>query len=113
VRLPVASLVSATADTTLEGTSWTATGVNNLSGAVTTSALTSSLTAVFAADGVLPGFAGCNHHEAAYTTAGTDERSVSEISTTFRACDEARTTLERRTSPPSAPWRRSTCRARR
>jgi len=76
------------------GTSWTATGVNNGRDAVESTAGTEALTAEFGADGSLSGFAGCNTFTAEYVVAGTDELSITEVATTMKACDEAATTLE-------------------
>ena len=50
---------------TIEGTSWTATGVNNGREAVESTAATQAVTADFGTDGALSGFAGCNSYNAA------------------------------------------------
>ena len=55
--------------TGVEG-AWTATGVNNGKGAVTTTTLTEQITAVFGPDGGLAGSGGCNDYNATYTVSG-------------------------------------------
>ena len=77
----------------LEGTSWTATGVNNGS-AVESNALTETVTATFGANGALSGFAGCNQYSATYATSGSDGLTITAITTTRAACDDAKSTLE-------------------
>ena len=72
--------------TTLEGTSWTATGVNNGSAAVVSSAVSETVTAEFGADGALSGFAGCDTYTASYETAGGDAISITDVATTRMAC---------------------------
>ena len=72
--------------TTLEGTSWTATGVNNGREAVVSSAATESVTAAFGADGSLSGFAGCNTYTASYETVGGDAIAITDVATTRKAC---------------------------
>ena len=79
---------------TLEGTSWTATGVNNGRDAVVSSAATESVTAAFDADGLVSGFAGCNTYTAGYETAGDDAISISEVATTRMACADDAMELE-------------------
>jgi heat shock protein HslJ len=79
---------------TIAGTSWTATGVNNGRGGVETVAGTAALTAAFADDGTLSGFAGCNTFTATYTASGADGLAISDLATTTKVCDEAATSLE-------------------
>ena len=78
----------------LEGTSWTATGVNNGTGGVQSTALTSTISAAFAAGGALSGFAGCNQYNATYATSGADGLTITNVATTRMACDEEAMTLE-------------------
>jgi len=78
----------------LEGTSWTATGVNNGTGGVQSTALTSTISAAFAAGGALSGFAGCNQYNATYATSGADGLTITNVATTRMACDEKAMTLE-------------------
>jgi len=80
--------------TSLEGTSWTATGINNGKDAVEASVLTETVTAEFGADGALSGLSGCNNYNATYELAGSDGITISGIATTRKACDEAAMTLE-------------------
>jgi heat shock protein HslJ len=78
----------------LEGTSWTATGVNNGTGGVQTTELTATISAAFAADGALSGFAGCNQYNATYETSGADGLTITNLATTRKACVEEAMTLE-------------------
>jgi heat shock protein HslJ len=78
----------------LEGTSWTATGVNNGSGGVQSTALTETISAAFATGGALSGFAGCNQYNAQYETSGADGLAIANVATTRMACAEEAMTLE-------------------
>ena len=78
----------------LEGTSWTATGVNNGTGGVESSALTETISAAFATGGALSGFAGCNQFNATYETSGSDGLTISNVATTRMACAEDAMALE-------------------
>jgi heat shock protein HslJ len=77
----------------LEGTSWTATGVNT-GGAVESNTLTGTITATFGPDGALSGFSGCNQYNATYTSSGADGLRITDVATTRMACDDAAMTLE-------------------
>lgn len=77
----------------LEGTSWTATGVNNGSGGVESTALTGAISASFAG-GALSGNAGCNQYNAKYETSGSDGLTISNVATTRMACADDVMTLE-------------------
>ena len=79
---------------TIEGTSWTATGVNNGRDAVESTVATESLTADFGSDGELSGFAGCNTYNATYTLSGDDGITITAIATTRLACEDEAMTLE-------------------
>jgi heat shock protein HslJ len=78
---------------TIEGTSWTATGVNNGTGGVESSAATESITAEFGSDGALSGFAGCNTYNATYELSDGGI-SITKVSSTRMACEDAAMTLE-------------------
>jgi heat shock protein HslJ len=78
----------------LEGTSWTASGVNNGSGGVQATTLTATITAAFAPAGALSGFSGCNQYNATYKTSGSDGLTVSNVTTTRKACAQDAMTLE-------------------
>jgi heat shock protein HslJ len=80
---------------TIEGTSWTATGVNNGRGAVESTAAIEALTADFGGDGVLSGFAGCNTYNATYELSTDGGISITGVATTRKACEEEAMTLER------------------
>ncbi len=75
-------------ETALEGTAWTATGVNNGKGGVETTAQTEKLTAEFGPDGQLTGSGGCNTFNAEYTVSGSDGLSIGPVASTKKACEE-------------------------
>jgi heat shock protein HslJ len=77
----------------LEGTAWTATGVNNGNGGVAASDLTGAISAAFAG-GALTGNTGCNDYNAKYETSGTDGLTISNVATTRKACADDVMTLE-------------------
>ena len=81
-----ALLVYAVNDTAVAGTSWVATGVNNGKDAVSSTALTDKLTAVFGPDNILSGSGGCNTFTAEYTVAGSDGLQFGPIASTRMAC---------------------------
>jgi heat shock protein HslJ len=78
----------------LEGTSWTATGINNGKGAVESTTSTETVTADFATGGAISGNSGCNTYNGTYTTSGTDGIAVTGVATTRKACEESLMTLE-------------------
>jgi heat shock protein HslJ len=80
--------------TSLAGSSWTATGVNNGKGAVATSTITSTVTADFGTDGTISGNSGCNTYNGKYEVSGSDHISITGVATTRKACAEDPTTLE-------------------
>ncbi|HEX3088351.1 MAG TPA: META domain-containing protein [Ilumatobacteraceae bacterium] len=80
--------------TSLAGTSWTATGINNGKGAVASSAITSNVTADFGADGTVSGSSGCNTYTGTYELSGSDGISITGVATTRKACAEDLMTLE-------------------
>ena len=71
----------------LEGTSWTATGINNGKQAVVSDATTSAVTAQFGSDNVLSGFGGCNSYTATWTTTPPDGLTIGELGQTLVACE--------------------------
>ena len=79
---------------TIEGTAWTATGVNNGTGGVESSVATGSITADFGSGGALSGFAGCNNYNATYSLSEGGVISITAVSSTMMACDDAAMTLE-------------------
>jgi len=82
-----ATLLEYTENTvTLEGSAWTATGVNNGKGAVSSTALTEHITATFGPDGALSGSGGCNDYNATYTVDGADGLTIGPIASTRKAC---------------------------
>src|SRR5262249_2959727 len=89
-----AMLIYNTNSSSLEGTSWTATGVNNGQGGVQSTALTGTISAAFRAEGALTGFAGCNQYTSTYQTSGTDGLTITDVATTRKACEADVMTLE-------------------
>ena len=79
---------------TIEGTSWTATGINNGRGGLESTVATETVTADFGADGALSGFAGCNTYNATYELSGDDTISITGVVTTRKACADEAMTLE-------------------
>ena len=77
----------------LEGTSWTATGVNNGSGGVSSTNLTGAISAAFAG-GAITGNSGCNQYNGTYATTGADGLTISDVATTRKACAADVMTLE-------------------
>jgi heat shock protein HslJ len=77
----------------LEGTSWTATGVNNGS-AVESTNLTETISAEFRSGGVITGNSGCNEYNGTYATSGSDGLAITNVAGTLKACDEPAMTLE-------------------
>ena len=78
----------------LEGTSWSATGVNNGTGGVESSTLTETISLSFRAEGAVGGFAGCNQYNGSYATSGTDGLTISDVAITRKACEDDAMTLE-------------------
>lgn len=75
------------AGTELGSVTWVVTGYNNGNEAVVGVLADTTLTAVFGADGVLTGSAGCNNYHASYTAAG-DQISIGTVASTMMACDQ-------------------------
>jgi heat shock protein HslJ len=80
--------------TDLAGTSWTATGINNQTGAVESSALTSTVTAEFGEDGTVSGFTGCRDYTAAWQV-DADTISVTDLATEGSECTGDAAAIER------------------
>lgn len=79
----------------LAGTSWTATGINNQTGAVESSELTPTATAVFDEDGTVSGLTGCREFTGSWQTEG-DTISVTDVTTEGDECTGDAATLEER-----------------
>lgn len=73
----------------LIGTTWTALGINNGRGAVSSAAPEATVTAVFGADGRVAGDAGCNRYGGAFTDRD-GVLSIGPLAATRRACPDAR-----------------------
>jgi heat shock protein HslJ len=83
-----------TGATTISGTKWTITGVNNGTGAVSATALTDSLAASFSTDNEFVGFGGCNKLSGPYTLADHSGVSIGPIAATRTTCGNAVDRLE-------------------
>lgn len=77
--------------TPLQGTSWSAVGVNNGRGGVTSLVAGSAISARFAADGRVSGETGCNAFHGPYALDGSRLR-IGPLATTRRACPDGRLT---------------------
>jgi heat shock protein HslJ len=71
----------------LTDTTWQVQSYNNGRGGVVTVQTGTELTAMFGADGMLSGSAGCNTYNGTYTVDGSD-MSIGPLATTRRACPE-------------------------
>jgi heat shock protein HslJ len=80
--------------TSLEGTSWQATGINNGKQAVVAQAGTEKVTAVFGTDGSLTGSGGCNNYTGTFTTSGSDQITIGPVAATAMACEGAAGQIE-------------------
>ncbi len=78
---------------TLDGTSWTVTGVNNGNQAVQGVPDTAVPTMDFAADGTVTGSTGCNRYNGTWVQSGRS-LTVSEVATTKVACEGEAATVE-------------------
>ena len=77
----------------LADTSWAATGINNQTGGVESTALTSTVTAIFAAAGGLSGSTGCRDYTAAWQT-DADSISITDVALLGEECAGEEATLE-------------------
>ena len=80
--------------TSIAGTSWTATGINNGKGGVESNATTPTVTAAFGTDGSISGNSGCNTYNGKYAVSGTSSISITNVTTTRKACADDLMTLE-------------------
>jgi len=78
---------------TLAGTTWSATGVNTGTGAVTSLVAGTTVTAVFGDDGTISGNAGCNTYNGTYEVSGKD-LTIGPLATTRMACEPDVSTQE-------------------
>jgi heat shock protein HslJ len=72
----------------LQGTAWTATGINNGKQAVVADATTSAITAEFGTDDVLSGFGGCNNYTSTWTTTQPDGLTIGPVGSTLKLCEQ-------------------------
>ena len=70
----------------LAGTSWQATGINNGKEAVVSQAGTEKVTATFGEDGTVSGSGGCNTYSGTYTTTDPDGITIGPVAATEMAC---------------------------
>lgn len=78
----------------LAGTSWQATGINNGKEAVVSQQGTEKVTAEFGTDGTLSGSGGCNTYSGTFTTSGSDQISIGALAATEMACPEPAMEIE-------------------
>ena len=71
---------------TLTGTTWSATGINTGTDAVSSLVAGTTVTAVFAEDGTISGNAGCNTYNGTYEASGKD-LTIGPLATTRMACE--------------------------
>lgn len=79
---------------TLAGTSWQATGINNGKEAVVSQAGTEKVTAEFGADGTISGSGGCNTYSGTYSTTDPDQLTIGPVAATEMACPEPAMEIE-------------------
>jgi heat shock protein HslJ len=81
--------------TSLVGTSWQATGINNGKEAVVSMAGVEKVTAAFGTDGQLSGSGGCNTYSGTYEVSAPDVLVIGPIAATEMAClEDAATQIE-------------------
>jgi heat shock protein HslJ len=80
--------------TGLAGTSWDVLAYNNGKEAVVSVIIGTQITAVFGADGVLAGNAGCNDYSAPYEADDQGNISIGPAITTFKECSEPEGVME-------------------
>jgi heat shock protein HslJ len=72
----------------LEGTSWTATGISNDNQPVGSGATVPMITAEFGTDESLSGFGGCNNYTSTWATTGPDGLTIGSIGSQLKACQQ-------------------------
>jgi heat shock protein HslJ len=78
----------------LAGTSWQATGINNGREAVVSQAGTEKVTATFAEDGTISGSGGCNTYSGTFTTGEGGAITIGPVAATEMACPEPAMQIE-------------------
>lgn len=78
----------------LAGTSWQATGINNGAEAVVSQGGTENVTATFGTDGTITGSGGCNTYNGTFTTSGADQITITDVASTMKACPEPAMQIE-------------------
>lgn len=77
----------------LAGSAWEATGINNQTGGVESTALTSSVTAEFSENGLVTGFSGCRDYTGTYETDG-EALSIADVTLDGPDCEGDVSALE-------------------
>jgi heat shock protein HslJ len=80
--------------TTLAGSSWKATGINDGKSAVVTTAATEQVTATFGTDGTISGFAGCNNYNGPFVESNGSGLTIGPLAVTKKACEGEAATVE-------------------
>ncbi len=95
VRIAVAGLAmtllsacTSRADSGLEGTPWTATGISNENRPVASSATVTTITAEFGKDDSLSGFGGCNNYTSTWTTTAPNRLTIGPVGSQLTACPQ-------------------------
>jgi heat shock protein HslJ len=84
----VSVLTYAIGVSTLAGTSWTATGINNGNGAVESKEGTELVTITFNEDGTVNGKSACNNYTGTYTTDDAGAVTFGPLASTMMACED-------------------------
>ncbi len=79
---------------TLAGSSWQATGINNGKEAVVSQEGTENVTLTFGTDGTVSGTGGCNTYSGPFTTSGADQITIGPLAATEMACPEPAMEIE-------------------
>ena len=88
LALTLLSACTSRADSGLEGTSWTATGISNDNQPVASSATVTTITAEFGEDDSLSGFGGCNNYTSTWTTTGPNGLTIGQVGSQLTACQQ-------------------------
>ncbi len=80
--------------TSLEGTTWSATGINNGAGGVVSTTLTEHVAASFGPAGAFSGFGGCNKLSGTYETSNAHALRLTGLTASHNSCSAELDTLE-------------------
>ena len=70
------------------GTSWKATGINNGKGAVSSTNLTDAVDATFDTNGGISGSGGCNSYNGQYAVSGSNSMKITNVAATKKICPD-------------------------